>query len=171
LLSFVILNRSCGPPEYASFKTFVLWQAVKGRMLVANCMTAEFVAIATPLLYCFCRATLYRGRRVQVLNLRAFAATDPDRLIEGRPDSDDAEEERPEHSAGLTPGGSWSIVLEVLPSATIEEVKQAYRSLVKKNHPDRVQDMSPAFVELAEAETKKINAAYEEALTYFRQDT
>jgi hypothetical protein len=40
---------------------------------------------------------------------------------------------------------------------------------VKKSHPDRVQDMSPAFVQLAEVEMKKLNAAYAEALTHFQQ--
>jgi DnaJ-class molecular chaperone len=49
-------------------------------------------------------------------------------------------------------------------TATVEEVKEAYKALIKQNHPDRVQGMSPAFKELAEAETKKINAAYREAL-------
>ena len=36
--------------------------------------------------------------------------------------------------------------------------------LIKQNHPDRVHGMSPAFRELAEAETKRINVAYQEAL-------
>jgi DnaJ domain len=152
----------------ASFKTFVLWQAVKGRMLFANWMAANFVAISMPLLYIVRRATLYREHRRQVLNLKAFAATDPDRLIHDRQDNEEAVEERPEGSREVVEDCDWFSVLDVLPSATIEEVKQAYKVLVKKNHPDRVQDMSPSFVKLAEAETKKLNAAYEEALIYFR---
>jgi DnaJ-domain-containing protein 1 len=63
----------------------------------------------------------------------------------------------------------WFAILGVLPSATIEEAKQAYKILIKKNHPDRVHDMSPAFVTLAESETKKLNAAYAEALLHFQQ--
>jgi DnaJ-domain-containing protein 1 len=63
----------------------------------------------------------------------------------------------------------WFAVLGVLPSATIEEVKQTYKMLVKKTHPDRVHDMSPTFVTLAESETKKLNAAYAEALLHFQQ--
>jgi DnaJ-class molecular chaperone len=59
---------------------------------------------------------------------------------------------------------SWIEILGVSETATVEEVKEAYKALIKQNHPDRVQGMSPAFKELAEAETKKINAAYREAL-------
>ena len=46
----------------------------------------------------------------------------------------------------------------------MREVKEAYKVLIKQNHPDRVHDMSPAFKTLAEAETKKLNAAYRQAL-------
>ena len=35
---------------------------------------------------------------------------------------------------------------------------------VKQSHPDRVREMSPLLQQLAEAETKKLNAAYQEAL-------
>jgi DnaJ-domain-containing protein 1 len=60
-------------------------------------------------------------------------------------------------------------VLGISSSATIDDVKQADKALVKQNHPDRVCDMSPVFRELAESETKKINAAYAEALMCLRQ--
>ena len=62
----------------------------------------------------------------------------------------------------------WFSVLEVSPSATIEEIKEAYKAKIKQNHPDRVHGMAPTFRELAEVETKKLNAAYEEALISFR---
>ena len=64
----------------------------------------------------------------------------------------------------------WFDVLGVGPSATIDDAKQAYKDLVKQNHPDRVHSMAPAFRELAEAETKKLNIAYADAMSYFRQD-
>jgi DnaJ-domain-containing protein 1 len=47
--------------------------------------------------------------------------------------------------------------------ASIEEIKDAYKALVKQNHPDQVHNTSSVFRELAEAETKKLNAAYAEA--------
>jgi hypothetical protein len=153
----------------AGFKTFVLWQAVKERMLLGNRMAVDFTAVAVPLLYLVRRASLYTEHRLEVLKLKAFAVADPDHLIDDRPDSPDAIEQAPEAFGQLAEDYQWFSVLDVLPSATIEEVKQAYKTLVKRNHPDRVQDMSASFVRLAEAETKKLNAAYEEALAYFRQ--
>lgn len=55
-------------------------------------------------------------------------------------------------------------VLGVNPSATSEEIQQAYRTLVKKYHPDRVGHLGAEFHDLAEIKMKEINAAYATAL-------
>ena len=60
---------------------------------------------------------------------------------------------------------AWFAVLGVSPFASIDEIKDAYKALVKRDHPDRVHNMSSVFKELAETETKKLNAAYAEALS------
>ena len=51
-------------------------------------------------------------------------------------------------------------VLGVNPNASDEEIKQAYRALARKYHPDKYRDSDLA--DLAEEKMKEINAAYEE---------
>lgn len=50
--------------------------------------------------------------------------------------------------------------LGVSPNATDDEIKQAYRALAKKYHPDKYRDTDLA--EMAEEKMKEVNAAYEE---------
>ena len=52
-------------------------------------------------------------------------------------------------------------VLEVKKTATNDELKKAYRSMVKKFHPDKVANLGPAAVKEAEKRIKQINEAYE----------
>lgn len=52
-------------------------------------------------------------------------------------------------------------VLGVSPDATDTEIKNAYRALARKYHPDNYQS-DPAMAELAGEKMKEINAAYEE---------
>jgi DnaJ-like protein len=146
------------------FEGFLAWQPFVDRMLSANPIGAGFIAVVTPVFYFYRRLKLRREHARQFRRLKQFAGTDPDRLIHQAPIGKDMPDETVEVSTGIAGERTWSSVLGVSPSATIDEVKQAYKVQVKQNHPDRVHDMSPLFRELAEAETKKLNAAYEEAL-------
>jgi hypothetical protein len=157
------------PGIEADFKALVLWHAVKGRLLFANWIAADCVAVAIPIFYFLRRIQLNRKHRPAIRSLKAFAATDPDRLIHDEQSNEQPSEEPLEDSLEMIEQSRWFAILGVLPSATIEEVKQAYKMLIKKNHPDRVHDMSPSFVTLAESETKKLNAAYAEALLHFQE--
>jgi DnaJ-domain-containing protein 1 len=168
---------SWGPGATADFEIFVLWQNLEGRLLLANWLASSFAAAATPLLYVIRRSQMYRKHALHVRVLSELAATDPDRLIGQRDGDGEEHEEAADAAAEDAPEAplavvedAWFDVLGVGPSATIDDVKQAYKELVKQNHPDRVHSMAPAFRELAEAETKKLNIAYADALSYFRQD-
>jgi DnaJ-domain-containing protein 1 len=57
----------------------------------------------------------------------------------------------------------WFAVLGVARSASMEQVTEAYKVLIKQSHPDRVQGLSPAIRNVAEAEAKRLNVAYEQA--------
>ncbi len=56
---------------------------------------------------------------------------------------------------------AWEI-LGVSPDADPEEIKAAYRQMAMENHPDRVANLGPEFVKVAEQKFKAIQEAYEE---------
>jgi DnaJ like chaperone protein len=58
-------------------------------------------------------------------------------------------------------GRAWEI-LGIDRDAGIDEVKSAYRQLTLQNHPDRVANLGPEFVRIAEEKFKAIQEAYEE---------
>ncbi len=51
-------------------------------------------------------------------------------------------------------------VLGLAPGASAEEIRQAYRELAAKYHPDKVQHLGEEFQRLAEQRFKEIQAAY-----------
>jgi hypothetical protein len=177
----------------SSLDALLLWQPADERALCANWVAAVFGLVSAPVFYFTRRAKLHSAHRHETRNFREFAATDPDRLIAQRLDDragqeagdeelfepepkrewfdqESAQQQSAEQPAPFEAAGDdrWHIVLGVSPWATIEEVKQAYKAQIKRNHPDRVHGMSSLFSELAEAETKRLNAAYEEALMSLR---
>jgi hypothetical protein len=161
------------PYAFASY-TFASWSALADRLLLANAMAAGFVAVVMPPLYLLRSRQLHSSNAPQLRNLKTFAAADPAQSVSaaqsGEEVAQDAAADGPPVVPELLEETAWFDVLGVASSATLDDVKQAYKSLVKQNHPDRVHGMSPAFKELAEAETKKINSAYAEALIVLRQD-
>lgn len=52
-------------------------------------------------------------------------------------------------------------VLGVAPGADARAVREAYLTLVKQYHPDRVASLAPEFRAIAEARMREINEAYE----------
>jgi DnaJ like chaperone protein len=59
------------------------------------------------------------------------------------------------------PGRAWQ-VLGLSPDAEVEQIKMAYRQLTLQNHPDKVANLGPEFVRIAEEKFKSIQEAYEE---------
>src|SRR5262249_45770359 len=152
------------------FDTFLLWQALAGRLLLANWMAASLVAVAIPTFYVARRSKCYKQHEPEVRKLKEFAAADPERLTHPGESGEETTEEAPPTVPEMVEEENWFDVLGVSQSATVEDVKQAYKMQVKQNHPDRVHSMSAVFRELAEAETKKLNVAYAKALAYLRGD-
>jgi DnaJ-domain-containing protein 1 len=58
----------------------------------------------------------------------------------------------------------WFDVLLVAPSASADEIKQAYRRRMAEYHPDKVSQLGVDLRLLADAKTKEINIAYQEAI-------
>ncbi len=78
-----------------------------------------------------------------------------------KPKSKAKPEQKPEKPAPST--RHWSEVLQVPLTASKAEVTAAYRSMIGKYHTDKVARLGPEFQELAEAKSKEINTAYEQA--------
>jgi hypothetical protein len=165
LLAYLSEQRVWAAELTIKTETMLIWNAIREPLLYANVFSAGFVAILMPIFYFARRTALFIEERAQSQLLKEFARTDPDRLISREQDSKadqyPPEEQGPEEPP---PDRSWFSVLGVSPSATIDEIKEAYKVKIKQNHPDRVCGMSPVFTELAEAESKKLNAAYQEGL-------
>lgn len=58
-------------------------------------------------------------------------------------------------------GRAWKI-LGLSPDADVEKIKSAYRQLSLQNHPDKVANLGPEFVRVAEERFKAIQEAYAE---------
>jgi DnaJ-domain-containing protein 1 len=56
----------------------------------------------------------------------------------------------------------WHI-LGVSPDVSAEDLQYAYRALIRKYHPDKVETLGDEFKEIAKIKTQQINAALDEA--------
>jgi hypothetical protein len=149
---------------------------LEGPLFCTNAVAAGLAAMAAPVFYLVRRARLRQELCFEFATLEEFAEADPDPAwVMDEPQShhgswDPSQQTEPAESAETPDASGGGIahscfaILGLSETATIEDIKQAYKALIKQNHPDRVHGMSPAFRKLAEAETKKLNAAYQEAL-------
>ncbi|HLN39943.1 MAG TPA: J domain-containing protein [Xanthobacteraceae bacterium] len=144
----------------------LVWYPLDARLFYANAVASGFAVAAAAMFYLLRRGRLRRDYELEICAFRDLAYSDPLRAAEPPPEEDPAAfdpsqwTEANENNAADT----WFAVLGLSSAATIEDVRDAYKTLIKQNHPDRVHGMAPIFRALAEAETKKINAAYRQAL-------
>ncbi len=151
--------------------SLLLWCPL-GPLVCANVVSIAFAALAGPVVYLLRRLHLRRMYRVEFLVLKDLTRAEP--LPGMRPDeSGQADQDVPGEAAaiGAAERGDWFEIFGLSPSASLQELRKAYKTLIKQNHPDRVHGMSPAFVKLVEAETRRLNAAYQEALVSLVPET
>jgi uncharacterized protein YukE len=164
LLAFDISDQPAWAQDFQTeLNDGFLWYPFDERFFYANAAAIAFSGFATPLIYSIRRYSLRWQYSLEFCVFADLADIGPtDSIYEsdtaGREDFAAVADEIESHE-------DWIRVLGVSASATVDEVKEAYKRLIKQNHPDRVQGMSQAFKKLAEIETKKINAAYRQALS------
>lgn len=143
----------------------LVWYPFDQRIFQANAGAACLAALLAPMFYLLRRISLRREYRLEFCLLTELADTGPDQNIrEPQADCTDNDMSVEWNLAARSSDEGWFAILGVPQSATAQQVREAYRALVKQNHPDRVHDMSPAIRKFAETETKKLNAAYQDAL-------
>jgi hypothetical protein len=147
----------------------LVWYPLDARLFYANAIAAGCAAAAAALFYLLRRARLRRDYGLEICAFEDLAYSDPLRPAEP-PEHQPAFDPSPWPEANANSANeTWFAVLGLTSAATIEDVRDAYKTLIKQNHPDRVHGMAPVFRALAEAETKRINAAYRQALACLPQ--
>jgi hypothetical protein len=67
-------------------------------------------------------------------------------------------------------GAPWNVILGVPPTANASAIRDAYRELVSKYDPDKVEQLGPELRELAVRRTQEITAAYREGMRVVGED-
>jgi hypothetical protein len=142
------------------------WYPFDARFFYANAVATGFAAAAVPLFYLARWFVLLREYECEFRKFKELAREGFGEIVDQMDFADAVADAAPEgEQIAAVPERTWFAVLGLSPAATIEEVKEAYKRLVKQNHPDRLHGMSPALRKLAEAETQRLNAAFEQAVT------
>lgn len=142
----------------------LIWYPFDERVFHANAAAAAVATLLGPLFYLLRRSRLRDEHGLEFHVLTALAEAEPEQKIR-QPQGDLADDDiwAGGNSAGMSRDEPWFAVLGVAESASIEQTTEAYKVLLKQSHPDRVHGMSPAIRNVAEEETKRLNAAYQQA--------
>jgi hypothetical protein len=155
VLAFWLLGQSALAQQLGAGASGLLSSLLAASVFQANAAGASLAGLSAPVSYLRRRTILRRKFALEFCVLKELAETPPGQRVD-----------RPEESIRVEPAVDRCCftTLGVSRSASLDEVREAYRALIRQNHPDRVHNMSPAIRDLAEEETKRINAAYQEAL-------
>jgi hypothetical protein len=170
LSAFFFMSQGARPDRSLKdvIDTFTQWKPFNGAPAASWLLIGTAIAVL-PIAYVQHRLKLRKRHAGQIRSLEDLASGDADRICHLQADT--APDEEPATRLAAVDERSCFEVLGVSPSASIEDVKRAYKLLVRKTHPDRVQDMAPAIKQIAESETKKLNVAYTEALLQLQEST
>lgn len=136
-----------------------------GPVMCANALSIAFALLAGPVAYLLRRVALGREYRFEFRVLKDLAQSDPRRIDRAAPSSAIHANDGLENlSAESDEHRDCFEILGLSPSVSVDELRTAYKRLIKQYHPDRVHGMAPAFTRLAEAQTRRLNAAYQQAL-------
>jgi len=146
-------------------RNMLAWYPFGARFFYANAVATSFAAAAVPLFYLARWIGLRREYAGEFCTFKELARSEPGQLADQMNFADAEVDATPGMDTTETAADkAWFDVLGLPSSATIEQVKEAFKRLIKQNHPDRLHGMSPALRSLAEAETKQLNAAFRQAL-------
>lgn len=145
----------------------LVWYPFDVSYFLANGGGIALGMLFAPACYLWRRIRLAREYAMEFTVLGELAETPAEEIADQTTGcSDDAEESLPGGSLRIEPETEESCfaILGVGQSATLDQVRAAYRTRIKQSHPDRLHDVSPAIKTFAEGETKRLNAAFQEAL-------
>lgn len=142
--------------------TALVWYPFDGSYFLANGAAAALGVLLAPAFYLLRRIVLVREYAMEITVLKELAETPADVIADDLAAA--AEEARDFGQSQLAMEESCFTILGVEQSASIEQVRAAYRTRIKQSHPDRLHGISPAIRAFAEDETKRLNAAFQEAL-------
>ena len=141
------------------------WYPFDEKIFQVNAVATGCACMAAPLFYFVRRVTLLRAYSFEFFFFTQFARNRPAQAsYQPEPEQHGGDPANATDTRIVYEDEDWIEVLGVSAQATINEVKHAYKNLIRQNDPDRLQGMSPALRTLAEAEMKKVNVAYRQAL-------
>jgi DnaJ domain len=73
----------------------------------------------------------------------------------------------PDQSSPPAPVSSqprWNEILQIEPTASALEIRDAYRHLISKYHPDKVDSLGQELKDLADRKSQEITAAYRQGM-------